>query len=275
MYHPTIQKLDSAAIDLHEFNSDLSKGLFQVAGVVQHALYINTPFTSGRRFFNAQWCWALGHIGILYQMIRWFHLHSPKTELILETQNKISNIYFLDALRPYLTIVDSLPESMREEAIYNAVYFGCPDGKHHVHDFMKLAEKECKNINLLRLNSADQRQVEKLMAKLNVKRPYVAVQARQLEFDPKRNVTEEQVEMALRPFLDKNYNVIITGLDNHSVLGKYPNVRLLPDPHLASFLLSAACDQFIGSDSGAWVIPWAYQRPVELINDKTMAWIYE
>lgn len=282
MYHDAILKIDSAAMDLHYIQSDLdklkkiSKRLFILGGEIQKVFNAISPYKTKRLFFTAQWCWALGHIGILYQMIRWFKLTSPETELVLIAKDdQISNRYFLSSLLPYLTIMEKLPDQMIDEAKYNAVYFACPDGSHHVHDFMKIAERDCKDINLLSLADSHILEVNQMLEDLGIKRPYVAVQARYMEYDPARNVTLEQVEQALIPYTQAGYSVISTGLDNHAIASKVPSVKLLPNPSRASFLLSAACDQFIGSDSGAWTIPWAYRRPVDLINDDIKAaWIY-
>lgn len=271
MYHPIIQQIDSAGIALHEFRPDLSRSLFLTAGDVQQSLYRISPFKTGRRFFDAQWCWALGHIGILYQMVRWFKKHEPQTKLILETKNQIANPFFLKAIEPYLTIVENLPDPMKEEAAFNAVYFACPDGKHHIHDYMKLVEADCKD-HYLSLSDEQKEKVKGYLEILGVERPYLAVQARNLNHDPKRNVSLEEVEKSIDV---KGYSVISTGLDEHPISKKIPSVKSLPNPMLASFLLSADCDRFVGSDSGAWVIPWAFQKPVQLINDHSMAWIYQ
>jgi hypothetical protein len=109
-----------------------------------------------------------------------------------------------------------------------------------------------------------------MLQTLNVKRPYIAVQARNLDLDPFRNVTEDQVLEALAPY--DGFSVINTGLDVHPIESRYASVKSFSDPKKASFLLSASCDQFIGSDSGAWVVPWAFNKPVKLINDQDKAW---
>lgn len=282
MYHDTILKLDAAAMEVDYLAkiwdnarlAKLSKRIFTMAGEIHRQIYLHSPFKTNRRFFNAQWCWSLGHIGILYQMIRWFKLTEPNTQLILETQGKVSNPYFLNALSPFITIVEKLPDLQGEEKA-NAVYFGCPDGTHHVHEFMKVAEKECKGINLLELSDEHKNSASQILIELGIRRPTVAIQARAMNHDPIRNVSAEQVNHSLAPYIDKGYSVISTGLDSHPIDGNFPSVKSFPNPQLASFLLSASCDQFIGSDSGAWTIPWAYNRPVELINDKTEAWIYQ
>ncbi len=275
MYHPTITKLDSAAIELHPFFPEQSKQLFILTGGLQKALVQKSPYPTKRRFFDAQWCWALGHIGILYQVIRWFKKNEPDTELVLETKGAIANQYFLSALSTFVTIHGNLPPDMIEEAKFNACYFGCPDGVHHVHDFMKVAEKECEGIHLLELTEAQKAQTDELLSQLGIKRPYVCIQARHLEYEPKRNVSLEQAEKALEYYRSLGYSVVSTGLDMHPINQKIPSVQSLPNRRLASFLLSASCDQFIGSDSGAWTVPWAFRRPVELINDEIFAaWIY-
>lgn len=275
MYHPTIAKLDVAAIELHPSFPAHSKQLFILTGNIQATLAKQSPYKTKRRFFDAQWCWALGHIGILYQVIRWFKKNEPDTQLILETQGKISNQYFLSALSTFITICEHLPQELAEEAQYNAVYFGCPDGIHHVHDFMKVAERECEGVHLLSLTDAQKKQADELIAQLGIKRPYVCIQARQMDYDSKRNISLEQAEKALEYYLASGYSVVSTGLDPHPINEKIPSVLSLANPWLASFLLSATCDQFIGSDSGAWTVPWAFRRPVELINDDLFAaWIF-
>ncbi len=276
MYSELVTAIDSAAIAIHPEFPEESKRLFITAGKMQQKLLAESPYIPNahstvipeRRYFDAQFCWALGHIGILYQMIRWFKLKEPLTELILETQGHIANQFFLEALSPHITIIKQLPESMKNEAVYNAVYFGCPDGVHHIHDFMKVAEKECKGINLLQPWNLE------FATAFGIKRPFVAVQARNMSYDSKRNVTMDQIEEVLAKYYG-DFDVVSTGLDEHPIEQKYKSVRRMPDPALASFLLSSSCDQFIGSDSGAWTIPWAFGRPVELINDKSKAWIYE
>lgn len=275
MYHPTIAKLDAAAIELHPAFPDHSRKLFILTGEIQATLAQRSPYKTQRRFLDAQWCWALGHIGILYQVIRWFKKNEPETQLILETQGKVANQYFLSALSTFVTICEHLPPELAEEAQYNAVYFGCPDGVHHVHDFMKVVERECEDIHLLSLTDAQQKQAEEMLSQLGVKRPYVCLQARQIDYDPKRNISLEQAENALEYYQKNGYSVVSTGLDQHPINAKVPSVLSLPNPWLASFLLSASCDQFVGSDSGAWTIAWAFRRPIELINDELFAaWIY-
>lgn len=276
MYHPTIVKLDAAAHEIHPVFPDQARKLFLMAGEIQQTLVKHSPIQTNRRFFNAQWCWALGHIGILYQLIRWFKLTSPDTKLILETQGLIANQYFLSSLFPYIEIYNVLPDELREEAAYNAVYFTCPDGKDHIHDFMHIAEKECQGINLLELSDDERDEVSDILRDLDVgDKQFLCIQARNLSNDPKRNVSLEQCEKALQYYKDRGYGIISTGLDPHPINEKYPSVLSLENPRLASYLLSASCDQFIGSDSGAWTIPWAFRRPVELINDDLFAaWIY-
>lgn len=273
MYHPTIQKLDSAANELHQINEQLGKIAHVFTGQIQSIFVASSQFKTKRRFLDAQFVWALGHIGILYQVIRWFKLKEPETQLVLETKGNVANKYFLSSIAPSITVYEILPDKYAEEAKFNTIYFACPNGVNHIHDFMKIAEKECKGMNLIQPVPMDS--VEKLLSYLKISRPFVAVQARHLDHDPKRNVTLMQVEEEISHFQKKGYSIVSTGLDDHPINKKIPNVLSLDNPHLASFLLSATCDHFIGSDSGAWTIPWAYNRPVTLINDKSAAWIYE
>lgn len=274
MYHPTIQKLDSAATDFHEMNMMVEKNsALRLAGQTQSALLSRSPYP-GLRFLTEQWVWALGHIGLLYQLIRWFKLKEPETKLVLVAKGS-ANGHFLNALAPYLTIIPELPVELANQAMFGAVYFGCPDGLNTLVNFYKMIERECSDIHLLKLTEEDQAEADALLEKLSIKRPYVAFQARGATYDPSRNVTVEQVEKALETFKDRGFSVVSTGLDAHPINGLYRSVTELPDPMRASFLLSASCDQFLGSNSGAWTIPHAYQRPVQLINDyERSAWIY-
>lgn len=261
MYHPEIRELDNRATVLYA--QGLRKEATQCqleAGRLQQRLV--KPI--GKRYLNAQWCWAYGHIGLLQMVIRWFQCQS-KTQLILETHGKINNQYFLKALEPYLMIVDGLPIELKREAEDNAVYFGCPDGTKSIHNFYKHVERECPRLPLTEPN------VDELLEQLQVKRPYIALHARQFNHDPQRNVTLEMVDAAI----GDNLNVISIGLDEHPVNDILPNVLKLPNPWLASFQLSAACDRFIGSNSGAWTVANAYGKPVTLMNDfEHKAWIY-
>jgi hypothetical protein len=268
MYHPIVQKLDSAATDLYALSPELGKATTIFTGQVHRMLSVNGK----TRYFDAQWCWALGHLGILYQMIRCFKKFDPEAKLVLETQGKVSNETFLNYLRPHIEVVENLPESIRQEAMLNSVYFGCPDGKNHIHDWVKQIEKRLKGEPLLSLTEIDKISVDLMLTKLGVSRPYVAVQARCMDYDPKRNVTEKQVVEALAPY--EGFGVVSTGLDVHPIDTRFPSVKSFPNPKYASFVLSASCDQFVGSDSGAWVIPWSFNKPVHLINDKDKAWIY-
>lgn len=275
MYHPTILKLDSAASDFHDRGmQQATNGAFRLAGQLQQELLKNSPYKTGRRYLHAQWCWALGHIGLLYQLIRWFKKNSPKTELILEA-SAATNPHFLNALLPFITVVNRIPEDQVDEAQYNAVYFGCPDGINTLVNFYKMIERECEDIHLLELTWQEHEEADELMASLGAKKPFVAFQARATSHDPIRNVTIEQTEKDLEPFKARGYSVISTGLDQHPINARYRSVLELKDPTRASFLLSATCDQFIGSNSGAWTIPHAYRRPVIILNDyERAAWIY-
>ena len=276
MYHPTICKLDAAAADFHAMGMmQMKNASFLLAGQLQQYFVRNTPFKTGRRFLHAQWCWALGHIGLLYQVIRWFKKHEPQTQLVLENSGS-ANPYFLRALSPYLTIYSALPPQMKQEAEANAVYFGCPDGIHSLVNFYKMIEQECSDINLLELSDSDHEELGELRAKLGIAgKPYVALQARAHTYEPGRNVTSEEIERALDPYKARGFAVVSTGIDHHPINASYPSVLNLQDAKRASFLLSAACDQFIGSNSGAWTIAHAYRRPVEILNDyERAAWIY-
>lgn len=275
MYHPTIQKLDQAASEFHAMGmQSLCNGSFLLAGQLQQELLRRSPY-KGRRFLHAQWVWALGHIGLLYQLIRWFKLKEPQTRLVLTTINS-ANDHFLNALAPHFSFLMNEKEPVTQhEAMCNAVYFGCPDGIHSLVNFYKVIERECSGINLLELSSTQFLEAELVLDALKVKRPFVALQARKLDNDSARNVTVEQIDEALEEFLAKGYSVISTGLDQHPINAKFPSVLELPDPLKASFLLSASCDQFIGSNSGAWTIAHAYRRPVQIMNDYGQsAWIY-
>ncbi len=276
MYHPTILKLDAAASEFHEMGmQQLCNGSFLLAGRLQQDLLRRSPYKTGRRFLHAQWAWALGHIGLLYQLIRWFRLKEPNTKLILEATGA-ANHHFLGALLPFITIVHKLPPDVLKEAEFNAVYFGCPDGIHGLVSFYKMIESECADIHLLFLSPEEILEADILASNLLVKHPFVALHARSTKNDSTRNVTVEQIEKALEPYLAQGYDVISTGLDPHPINARFRSVLELPDPMRASFLLSASCDRFIGSNSGAWTIAHAYQRPVEIMNDfERAAWIYQ
>ncbi len=276
MYHPTILKLDSAASDFHEAGMFAEKNAaHRLAGGLQQHLLAQSPYSRKRRFLHAQWVWALGHIGLLYQLIRWFRLHEPDTQLVLAADGA-ANLHFLKALAPFLLF--TTPKDVAaspDEPMRNAVYFGCPDGVHSLVSFNKMAEAECRDVNLLELTDAEQGEVDLLLAKLCIKRPYVAFHARHTDNDQTRNVSLEQVADALLPYTAKGYSVVSTGLDLHPICTRYPSVVECADKMRASFLLSAACDQFVGSNSGAWTMAWAYRRPVTILNDHELsAWIY-
>ena len=276
MYHPTILKLDSAASDFHEAGLFAEKdAAHRLAGIYQQHLLAASPYGRQRRFLHAQWVWALGHIGLLYQLIRWFRLHEPDTQLVL-IANGSANPWFLQALAPYLAFLEpTMAIRAPDEPMRNAVYFGCPDGMHSLVSFYKRIEAECRDIHLLKLEDTAHLQAESFLQFLGVKRPFVALHARYTENDPARNVTDEQIEAALAPYIGRGYSVVSTGLDPHPYAARFPSVNALPDAHHASFLLSATCDQFVGSNSGAWTIAHAFNRPVEIMNDTLRAaWIY-
>lgn len=276
MYHPTIWKLDSAAADFHNMGMlQMKNSAFLLAGQLQLDLLRRSPFKTKRRFFHAQWCWALGHIGLLHQAIRWFKKNEPQTQLVLEAPGA-TNPYFLQALAQHITIVSALPAEAAQEAMHQAVYFGCPDGIHSLVNFYKMIERECADVKLCELTDEQHDEVGALRAQLDVSGlPYVALQARANTHDSARNVSVEEIEVALDPFLARGYKVVSTGIEPHPINERYASVLNLPDPRRASFLLSAACDQFIGSNSGAWTIAHAFQRPVIIMNDvERAAWIY-
>lgn len=278
MYHPTIQQLDHAAADFHERGMLAEKNAaHRLAGIYQQSLLRESPYPRKRRFLDAQWVWALGHIGLLYQLIRWFKLHEPETQLVL-TSYISANEHFLNALAPHISFLlnEKYPIS-QHEAMHNAVYFGCPDGINSLERFYKLIEAECRDIHLLALAADEiyEAQEMRYALGLHVSDYFVALHARYTANDPARNVSAEQIEAALAPYVARGYSVVCTGLDAHPATAQYASVMSLPDPRRASFLLSASCDQFIGSNSGAWVIAHAYRRPVEIINDYARsAWIY-
>ena len=254
----------------------MKNAAFLLAGQLQQHLVKHSPFRTPRRFLHAQWCWALGHIGLLYQVIRWFKKNEPQTELVLEASGA-NNPYFLQALAPYLTIYNQLPTGMVQEAVMQAVYFGCPDGVQSLVNFYKSVERDCADVHLLELNEEQHEEIALLRERLGIAgKRYVALQARAHSHDQARNVSEAQIEEALEPFLARGFSVVSTGIDPHPINARFPSVMNLPDPRKASFLLSAACDQFVGSNSGAWTIAHAYQRPVVIMNDyERSAWIYQ
>jgi hypothetical protein len=257
MYHPEIQKLDQMANELYAKGLKREATLCQIeAGKLQQRLL--RPI--GKRYFNAQWVWSYGHIGLLGMICRW-----SKDELVLETQGRVNNQYFLKALAPYLTIVEKLPAHLAREAEDNAMYFGCPDGNLSIHNFYKKIERECPKLSL---KVPD---VDETLEMLHVKRPYIALHARNFAHDPDRNVTLDMID----EFIGEETSIISIGLDEHPINDIIPSVLTLPNPWLASFQLSAACDAFIGCNSGAWTVANAYGKPVVLMNDlERKAWIY-
>lgn len=268
-YHAIIQMLDAAANGFHAAKMFREKTeTLRLAGVFQQRLLSESPYPKNTRFLNEQWVWALGHIGLTHQLIRWFRHNEPDTRLILEASGA-ANVYYLEALRPYLTIVPTVAEDM---AMYNAVYFGCPDGKQSLVDFYKMVERDCPPM-VLELTDAQKLRAAELLAVLGIKHPFVALQPRKLENEPERNVNADIIKRHL--VCHQTHDVIITGLDSDCGLD-YPSVKTLPDPHEASYLLSAVCDHFIGSNSGAWTVAHSYGRPVTIMNDtERAAWIYQ
>lgn len=262
MYHPEIVALDGIANGLYAEGRTKEATQCQLkAGAIQQKLV--RPLC--RRYVNAQWCWAYGHIGLLGMLIRWLRHTEPKTKLILETQGRVANEHFLKSLSPWIEIFNMLPNFLQREAEDNAIYFACPDGKLSIHNFYKQVERDCPRLPLEPID------VGGLLANLGVQEPFIALHARQFSHDPKRNVTQDMVYEAI----DGYPNVVSIGLDEHPVSEQYPSVLTLPNPWLASFQLSAACDRFIGSNSGAWTVANAYGKPVELMNDhEHKAWIY-
>jgi len=271
--HPVIADLDAKATQLYANGMRAETTRLQIeAGAFQQKLLEGSPFKTGKRFLSPQWCWAFGHIGLLHMLIRWFRLHEPETKLFLETRGAVANEYFLKALEPYLTILNKFPEEWTEEVNYNSVYFACPDGIRPIHDFYKMVERECAGLFLLSLTEAQEREADELLKRLGAKRPYIALHARSTGHDPARNITLSMAEEAVSHY---HMDVVSIGLDEHPANTRFPSVRKLPNPWLASFLLSASCDRFIGSNSGAWTVAHAYQKPVELMNDfEKLAWIY-
>lgn len=262
MYHPEIQALDSIANDLYAEGRTKEATQCQIkAGQLQQKLI--KP--NGRRYLNAQWCWAYGHIGLLQMLVRFFRLTQSSTRLVLESHGRVNNPYFLKALEPFITIVDTLPQEIAEDASCNAVYFACPDGLHTVHNFYKMVNKCAPRLPLMPPD------VSPLLEKLGINRPFTALHARHFNHDPKRNISLQ----AVRNEIEGLQNVVSIGLDDHPINDFVPNIKDEPNPWLASFQLSAACDRFIGSNSGAWTVADAYGKPVTLMNDhEHKAWIY-
>lgn len=273
MYHDAIKHLDAAASMFHALGALAMKDRAHLlAGQFQQQLLAASPYPRTRRYLGPQWTWATGHIGLLYQLIRWFRLREPETQLVL-LDGKSANPHFLQALSPWLRQINGPVH--HDEVMHNAVYFGCPDGIHNLVSFNKMIEAECKDDEALALSTADALHVEMLQHTLGLVRPFVAIQARALTLDPARNVSVDEIEDALVEWKAKGYSVVSTGLDEHPINERYPSVLRLADPMRASFLLSACCDQFIGSNSGAWTIAHAYRRPVTILNDHMKsAWIY-
>ena len=278
MYHPTVAQLDAAASGFHLMNMlEEKQQCFRMAGRLQQKLLNESPYGTGTRFFTAQWVWALGHIGLLHQVMRWLARHEPETICIVEAQGA-ANPYFLQALLDHfstLKLCPKLPDVSRHAAMCNAMFFGCPDGNSTLVDYYKKIEKVCKGESLLTLTIKQKVRAEQIKTelKLDHNKPIVAIQHRNLPNDPERNTSLEMVREHLRKF--PKHQPVITGTDPRDEF-PYASVLELDNPQEGSFLLSASCDQFIGSNSGAWVVPHGFGRPVELINDHLRAaWIYE
>lgn len=269
IYHPEIQALDAKAYtmytesrrDAEVFRKEVTQFQMQ-AGAIQQKLV--KPI--GKRYLSAQWLWSYGHIGLLHMLIKWFRKTEPHTKLIVIDDHLCANPHFFEKLKPFVTVIGSLPEELWREAENNAVYFACPDGKLSLHNFYKMVSRECPEHIL-----GEPPDVSDMLETLKVVRPYIAFHARNFDHEPYRNTTLEQCEKAIGDKL----NVINIGLDDHPINDIIPNVKMLPNAPLASFQLSASCDQFIGCNSGAWTVANAYGKPVELINDLLhKAWIY-
>lgn len=277
MYHPTISALNQAASGFHLMGMlEEKQQCFRIAGRLQQKLLTESPYGTGYRFFTAQWVWALGHIGLLHQVMRWLATSEPETICIVEAEGA-ANPYFLNALLGHfstLKVCPKLPDITRHVAMHNAMFFGCPDGNSTLVDYYKKIERVCKGTGLLRLTAKQKVRVEQLKKELGLDhaKPIVAIQHRNLQTEPERNTGLDMVKEHLSKYRD--HEPVITGTDPCDEF-PYPSVLGLPDPQEASFLLSASCDQFIGSNSGAWVVPHGFGRPVELLNDyEKSAWIY-
>lgn len=248
---------------------------FQLAGRLQQKLLHESPYGKGTRFVNAQWVWALGHIGLLHQIMRYLSISQPETIVILNATGS-ANPYFLQALLDQfhtLKIAPELPAVSHHIAMTNAIFFGCPDGNSSLVDYYKKLERICKGRHLLTLNDKQQIRLEQIKREMGLdpRKGVLAIQPRNLQHEPERNASLE----ALKEEIPRHdLQPVITGMDPCE-LG-YPSVQGLENPLEASFLLSAACDHFIGSNSGAWVIPHGFGRNVTLLNDHMKAaWCYE
>lgn len=277
-YHPTVNALDAAATGFHDMKMLKEKQeCFKLAGRLQNKLLTESPYGVGTRFFTAQWVWALGHIGLLHQIMRWLSKKYPETICIIEAEGA-ANPYFLQALLDHfstLKLCPKLPDISRHAAMCNAVFFGCPDGNSTLVDYYKKIERMCKGEGLLTLTPKQLVKVEQIKTelKLDHSKPIVAIQHRNLNSEPERNTDYETVKEFVRKY--PKHQPVITGTDPCDDF-PYPSVLELDNPQEGSFLLSASCDQFIGSNSGAWVVPHGFGRPVELINDELKAaWIYD
>lgn len=277
MYHPTVASLDSAASGFHLMGMmEEKQQCFRIAGRLQQKLLNESPYGKGTRFFTAQWVWALGHIGLLHQVMRWITKHEPETICIVEAQGA-ANTYFLQALLDQfntLKLCEKLPEITRDVAMRNAMFFGCPDGNSSLVDYYKKIERVCQGEGLLKLTPRQKVRIEQLKTELGLdhSKPIVAIQHRNLSNEPERNTTLEMIKEHLWKY--PGHQPVVTGMDPHDF--PWPSVKMLMNAQEGSFLLSAGCDQFIGSNSGAWVVPHGFGVPVELVNDfEKAAWIYQ
>ncbi len=248
---------------------------FQLAGRLQQKLLNESPYGKATRFVDAQWVWALGHIGLLHQIMRFLAVSQPETLVILHA-NGSANPYFLQTLLDHfhtLKVATELPVVSHHIAMTNAIFFGCPDGNSSLVDYYKKLERICKGKHLLELNAKQTVRMEQIKREMGLERQGIlAIQPRNLQHEPERNADLEalQEEISKHPALQP----VITGMDPCTL--DYPSVQTLENPLEASFLLSASCEHFIGSNSGAWVIPHGFGREVTLVNDHLKAaWCYE
>ena len=272
MYHAAIQRLDEAASAFHDAGLLREKQeCFYLAGQFQNKLLAESPYGPQPRFMHQQWVWALGHIGLLHQYLR---ATDPASIVVLFAPGSANNQFLSAILDRFhnLKMVWPMPAVSCDAAMRNAVYFGCPDGRSTLVDYNKSIERQFKGQGLLKLTNRQNLLCKALMENLRISHPYIALQPRNVLSDPARNVTKTQIMEAINRF--PGHDIVVTGIDPHDL--SFASVHTCEDPREASFLLSANCDQFIGSNSGAWVIPHAYGKPVHIINDhQRSAWIYD
>jgi hypothetical protein len=258
---------------------EMAKYHFYKGYVEQEYLFDTGGFKdSGRRFLTYEWTWGVGHIGILGQLIKLKLMNLFNYEIVVETGNRIANQYFLESMGEHITVYNELPPELRNESVYNMLFFSCPFGS-HVHEWCKKVERMWEKFPdkkpVCKFTPEMEQLKDSMISAFGLKRPYAAIHARNTPYDPKRNMSLETMLQATKKLTDQGYDLISIGLDDHPINQHIKNIQFVGNPKATSFVLSADCDYFMGSDSGMGMVANMFQRPVDLINDyEHVAWIY-